>query len=82
MQPPSNGAEMSGKQEKRKRRQEGISVAARRDQQDFARLVMLHREARAERRAACRVRNRRVGAGIGLAVIAAALAAAVVGAVI
>ncbi len=66
---------MSGKQEKRNRRASGVSVQARRDQQQFMRLV----DATFERRAARR-RARAKAFRFGLAVFGLAAATALIGA--
>lgn len=68
---------MSAKREKAKRKTVGISVAARREQQEFDRLVASSRERFAERRRVLTRRGRRVLAVAGLVVIAAGLIVAV-----
>lgn len=72
---------MSGKQAKRKRREQGISIAAKRDQAEFARLVVAQANARAEARAVRRGKKRK-GLAIGALAVIAAAAALGVGAVI
>ncbi len=72
---------MSGKQEKRRRREEGISIDAKRGEAEFARLAVRHRDAREERSANRRASRPRALAVGALAVIAA-LAAAGIGSVL
>lgn len=72
---------MSGKKEKQRRREQGISIAAKRGEAEFERLVVRHMNARADRRAAGRSRNRK-GLAIGALAVIAALGALAVGAVL